>query len=539
MLLIVLLSSCLIFLLAYRLYGGFISSRCGIDDSRETPAVAHEDGVDYSPAPPSVLFGHHFSSIAGAGPIVGPILAASYFGWGPTWVWIVIGAILVGGVHDFGSAFMSLRNRGRSIADVMTGVVGPKAGKLFLLFVLLALVYVIIVFLDLTASTFTHQPEVATASTWFILVAIIFGFLLRSEKFSLSRLALFFFPLTFLGLVVGHYFPMISLEKDLWIFITIGYCFLAAVLPVGFLLQPRDFLSAGFLYAILILGALGIFLSKESIKLPAFIGWESEKLGMLIPFLFITVACGACSGFHSIVSSGTTSKQIRRESDVTRVSYGAMLVEGILAVFALGCVAILTTSERESGGTPVGVFAAGASKFFATLGIPPNLGAEFAMLAISTFLLTTLDTCTRLTRFLIEELFSWRNQASRFAGTFLALLFPALLVIQTFPGPDGKLQPAWKAVWPLFGATNQLLAALALLTFVVFLKVKKTSYTFALIPALVMMFMPMLALWDMASRFGASSLVGGASVGMFVLGIFLMAFSIKRVLRELQLPIQN
>jgi len=179
----------------------------------------------------------------------------------------------------------------------------------------------------------------------------------------------------------------------------------------------------------------------------------------------------------------------------------------------------------------VGIFAAGASKFFVTLGIPSNLGSEFAMLAISTFLLTTLDTCTRLTRFLIEELFSWRSQASRYAGTFLALLFPALLVIQTFPGPDGKLQPAWKAVWPLFGATNQLLAALALLTFVVFLKVKKTSYTFALIPALVMIFMPMLALWDMASRFGISSLVGGASVGMFVLGVYLMISSSSRVLR--------
>ena len=191
---IVLLSSCIIFLFAYRFYGEFISSRCGIDDSRDTPAVAHEDGVDYSPAPASVLFGHHFSSIAGAGPIVGPILAASYFGWGPTWAWIVIGAILVGGVHDFGSAFMSIRNQGRSIAEVMTGLVGPKAGKLFLLFVLLALVYVIIVFLDLTASTFTNQPEVATSSSWFILVAIIFGFLLRSEKFSLSRLAFSFSP---------------------------------------------------------------------------------------------------------------------------------------------------------------------------------------------------------------------------------------------------------------------------------------------------------------------------------------------------------
>ena len=539
MLAIILISSLGLLFAGFRIYGSFLERKCDLDDSIVTPAIEKEDGVDYSPTNASILFGHHFSSIAGAGPIVGPILAATYFGWSPTWIWILIGAIFVGGVHDFGSTFMSIRHGGRSVADVMRKLVGETTGKLFLLFVILALVYVIVVFLDLTASTFTKQPAVATSSGWFVLVALVFGVLLRTNSFSLGRLALIFFPLTFLGLLVGHYFPVPMLGKDIWILATLLYCFVAAVLPVGILLQPRDFLSAGFLYAILLFGALGMLFSSESIQLPAFTGWESEKLGMLVPFLFITVACGACSGFHSIVSSGTTSKQIRRESDVTRVSYGAMLVEGILAVFALGCVAILTTAERESVGTPVGIFAAGASKFFVTLGIPSNLGAEFAMLAISTFLLTTLDTCTRLTRFLIEELFSWRNQASRFAGTFLALLFPALLVIQTFPGPDGKLQPAWKAVWPLFGATNQLLAALALLTFVVFLKVKKTSYTFALIPALVMMFMPMLALWDMASRFGASSLVGGASVGMFVLGIFLMAFSIKRVLRELQLPIQN
>jgi len=329
----------------------------------------------------------------------------------------------------------------------------------------------------------------------------------------------------------GHYFPFASVGKDVWIAATLLYCFVAAVLPVGILLQPRDFLSAGFLYAILLLGAVGMFISQESIQLPAFIAWESEKLGMLVPFLFITVACGACSGFHSIVSSGTTSKQIKQEKDITKVSYGAMLVEGVLAVFALGCVAILTVGERESGGTPVGIFALGAAKFFGAVGIPHALGAEFAMLAISTFLLTTLDTCTRLTRFLIEELFSWRSQLSRFAGTLGALLFPALLVFQSFPGEDGTLQPAWKAIWPLFGATNQLLAALALLTFVVFLRVKKSSYKFALFPALIMIAMPMLALFYMAGKFGLGSLIGGASAAMFALGIFLMAVSSKEFLR--------
>lgn len=529
MLALILLSSCLLCFLAYRYYGKFLTDRCKLDDSTDTPATEKEDGVDYSPTRASVLFGHHFSSIAGAGPIVGPILAAMYFGWGPTWIWILVGAIMVGGVHDFGSTLMSVRNGGRSIADTMRGLVGEGAGKLFMLFVVLALVYVIIVFLDLTANTFAKQPAVATASGWFIVVAVIFGFLLRSNKFSLGQLALIFFPLTFVGLAVGHYFPMVELDKSVWIWLTLGYCFIAAVLPVGLLLQPRDFLSAGFLYAILGVGLIGMLLSGETIQMPAFSGWESEKLGMLMPFLFITVACGACSGFHSIVSSGTTSKQIKKESDIRRISYGGMLVEGVLAVFAMGCVAVLTMSEREAGGTPVGIFATGASKFFGAVGIPLQLGAEFAMLAISTFLLTTLDTCTRLTRFLIEELFSWRNEASRYLGTALALSLPCILVFQQFPGADGTLQPAWKAIWPLFGATNQLLAALALLTFVVYLKASKVGYRFALLPALVMIVMPMTALALMVQKFGITTLLGGTSAGMFVLGLFLMVTSWRRL----------
>ncbi|MED5280123.1 MAG: carbon starvation CstA family protein [Verrucomicrobiota bacterium] len=532
MLTVLLLLSCLLCLLAYRWYGKFLSDRCQLDDHRMTPANAKEDGIDFVPARASVLFGHHFSSIAGAGPIVGPILAATYFGWGPTWAWILIGAILVGGVHDFGSTLMSVRNGGRSIADTMRSLVGEGAGKLFMLFVVLALIYVIIVFLDLTANTFAKQPAVASASGWFIVVAVIFGFLMRSGKSSLGKLSILFFPLTFAGLAVGHFFPMVELGKDFWIYATLGYCFVAAVLPVGLLLQPRDFLSAGFLYAILVVGVLGMLISGETLRMPAFTGWESEKLGMLVPFLFITVACGACSGFHSIVSSGTTSKQIKRESDVRRISYGGMLVEGVLAVFAMGCVAVLTISERETGGNPVGLFAAGAAKFFGAVGIPTNLGAEFAMLAISTFLLTTLDTCTRLTRFLIEELFAWRNETSRYLGTLLALVLPAILVFQQFPAANGSLQPAWKAIWPLFGATNQLLAALALLTFVVFLKASKVGYGFALLPAVVMMVMPMIALALMAWEHGLGSLIGGTSGAMFLLGFFLMGSSWRSLAKD-------
>ncbi len=532
MLPLILLLSIAVLVIAYRIYGKFLSGRCGLDDSLPTPAVSQEDGVDYSPTRASVLFGHHFSSIAGAGPIVGPILAATYFGWGPTWAWILIGAIFVGGVHDFGSAFMSLRNQGRSIAQVMRNLIGERAGKFFLVFVLLALVYVIIVFLDLTAGAFSKEPAVATASGWFIGAAILFGFLLKSGKVSLGALAAIFFPLTFLGLAVGHYYPLPPLNKDAWIILTLGYCFCAAVLPVGVLLQPRDFLSAGFLYAILALGAAGMLLAGESLQLPAFIAWESEKGGMLVPFLFITVACGACSGFHSIVASGTTSKQLRLESDVRRVTYGSMLLEAVLAVFALSCVAVLGIGERGAGGSPVDLFASGASKFFAAVGVPAQLGEEFAMLAISTFLLTTLDTCTRLSRFLIEELFSWRNQWSRYLGTLLALALPAFLVFQSFPAADGTPEPAWKAIWPLFGATNQLLAAFALLTFVVFLKKRGAASGFAVLPAVLMILMPMVALGLMFSTKGWNTLIGATAGLMFALGIYLVLKTWLKFRRE-------
>ena len=525
MLATILIVSCVLCWFAYRFYGNFLSKRCGLDDDKETPASAQEDGVDYVPTRASVLFGHHFSSIAGAGPIVGPILAATYFGWGPTWAWILVGAILVGGVHDFGSTQMSVRNRGKSIAETMRGLVGDGTGKLFMLFVVLALVYVIIVFLDLTAGTFQKEPAVATASTWFIVTALAFGWVLLRKVAPLGKAVWLFIPLTFAGLAVGHYFPAPVWDKETWVFLTLSYCFVAAILPVSVLRQPRDFLSAVFLYAILGFGLVGMLFANDPMQLDAYLGWESEKLGMMVPFLFITVACGACSGFHSIVSSGTTSKQIRRESDVTRIGYGSMLVEGVLAVFAMGCVVVLTTAEREAGGSPVGLFAAGAAKFFAAVGIPVSLGKEFAMLAISTFLLTTLDTCTRLTRFLIEELFDWRNEASRYLGTLLALVGPAFLVFQTFPGPAGSPLPAWRAIWPLFGATNQLLAALALLTFVVFLKASRIRYGFALLPAVLMIVMPMTALVMMIRQYGFDTLIGGVATVMFVLGSFLMVMS--------------
>lgn len=514
--------------MAYGWNGSFLERRCGVDPDRVTPACEINDGVDYVPTRATVLFGHHFSSIAGAGPIVGPIIAASVFGWGPTWLWILVGSIFVGGVHDFGSTLMSLRYRGRSIVETCRRIVGETTGKIFLVFVMLALIYVVIVFLDLTAAGFVSQPAVATCSGWFVLAAFGFGLAVRHQGLSNKLVVPGFIALTYLGLAVGHFFPAPEMGKSFWVGAVLIYCYCAAILPVGVLMQPRDFLSATFLYAIMILGMAGVFVRGGGFELPLFTGFKPQDWQYLTPFLFITVACGACSGFHSIVSSGTTSKQIRTERDVKKVAYGSMLVEGLLAVFALACVGVAGGLE----GGPVAAFSRGAALFFNVLGVPEVFGVTFATLAVSTFLLTTLDTCTRLTRFLVEELFDWRGTGSRYLGTLLVLLLPAAAAFGTYTAPDGSVVPVWKAVWPLFGATNQLLAALALITFVVFLKSRRIAFGFALIPAALMVVMPIAALVLMAVQHGPASLLGSISLGMVVLGLYVVVMSLRFVFRS-------
>ena len=453
-------------------------------------------------------------------------IAAAAFGWFPTWVWILVGSIFVGGVHDFGSTLMSLRYRGRSITSTCRSLVGETTGKLFLIFVLLALVYVIVVFLDLTVAGFMNRPAVGTASGWFIIVALLFGWMARKSSVPYKILVPIFVLLTYSGLWVGLEFPAPALGKGFWMGALLVYCYFAAILPLGVLMQPRDFLSATFLYAIMVLGLIGLFAYGGEVDLPAVTSFEPSELNYLVPFLFITVACGACSGFHSIVSSGTTSKQIQTEGDVKKVSYGGMLVEGLLAVFALACIGVV---GGISSGGPVATFAGGAAIFFEAIGIPQAVGLSFATLAVSTFLLTTLDTCTRLTRFLLEELFEWRSQSSRFLGTALVLLLPGIAAFGIFTAPDGTAVPVWKAIWPLFGSTNQLLAALALITFVVFLKDRKIAFKFALIPALVMAAMPMTALVFMVMQHGPISLLGGIALAMLLLGLYVTVMSLKFV----------
>jgi carbon starvation protein len=321
--------------------------------------------------------------------------------------------------------------------------------------------------------------------------------------------------------------PAPVLEKNTWLAIVLVYSAIAAVMPVNLLLQPRDFLSSIFLYCILLGGIAGALVTAPAIEASLFTGWTNPAASpaFLVPALFITIACGACSGFHSIVASGTTAKQLNREADVRRIGYGGMLVEGVLATLALGTIIVMSADEVAAvGSNPVLIFANGLARILSPLGLPTSFGADFAMLAVNTFLLTTLDTCTRLCRFLVEEFFGWKSLASRYLGTIAVLVIPAVFVFQSFDG-----RPAWQVVWPLFGSTNQLLAALALVTFAVYLRVNRIRAGFVIFPTVVMLAMPLTALAMMAWQFSPLTLLGASSTAMFILGVY-VAFRSLQVL---------
>jgi carbon starvation protein len=546
-LILILISSLILFMLAYKFYGAFLRKSFHCRDDNQLPSEKMNDGIDFVPTHPFVVFGHHFSSIAGAGPIVGPILAALYFGWLPALLWIVLGSIFIGGVHDFGSLMASLRHRAKNIADVARDYMGSFAGKLFLFFIYLALLYVVIVFLDLTALTFSEEGHVATSSILFIFLAIFLGLATRWTQLSMLKLSLIFVPLLYLCVVAGEYFPLneslklFGQEKFFWSALLLVYCFVASITPMNFLLQPRDFLSSFLLYGA-ILGAFfgilfGIFSSTSTdynMSWPAFISASElrqidvQPLGYLFPILFITVACGACSGFHSLVSAGTTARQIKTEKDALRVGYGAMLVEGLVAVVALTTVLVLSF-EKQSFGSPLNVFSKGVGGFMQSLGLPIESGRHFAYLAISTFLLTTLDTCTRLSRYVLQSIFSWSNDRlqNRIKATLLAVAIPACFAFLNLKDNAGNVIPLWRAIWPIFGASNQLLAALALLAVTIWLKRSGKKYLFAFLPMIGMLAATLSALMLMVYEQGLKSLLGLISTALLIMGLVIVFESVK------------
>lgn len=531
------LAAIVVFYIAYRVYGKFLDKTFDVNDGNATPSHTEYDGVDRVPTKTPVLLGHHFSSIAGAGPVVGPIIAGIAFGWLPALLWIVLGSIFVGGVHDYSSLMASIRHKAKSVAEIARQHMSPLSYKLFLMFIWLALVYILIVFVDLTATGFSGSPEVATSSTFFIILALIFGLVVNRVGISLKAASFVFVPLVFAGVALGHQIPFtaewmpVLINDNLtrtWTLILLVYCLIASVSPVWALLQPRDYLSSFLLYGSLLGAFVGIIIGGFELTYPAFTVWSDIDKGTLFPILFITIACGACSGFHSIVASGTTSKQLDRESDARRIGYGAMLIEGLVAVIALFTVVMMASNASVLKEDPLAIYGNGIGNFMATFGLPYEWGRSFGILAVSTFLLTTLDTSTRLGRYVFEEFFNLKGQNTRFISTLATLTLPVIFTFITLKDAMGNPLPAWKAIWPIFGATNQLLAGLALLVVFVYLKKKSKKSMFVVLPMLFMLFMTIWALIQLIYQQGFTTL-GIISAFLLILAIILIVEAVRSI----------
>lgn len=498
MIVVVVIISMIALFLGYVFYGKFLSQKLNINNNNITPACQLNDGVDFVPAKASMLIGQHFSAIAAAGPIVGPILAAVWFGWVPAVLWIIFGAIFIGGVHDFTSMIASVRHKASSIGEVLKQYMSPASYILFLIFIWLTLVYVIIAFTDITAQTFVnvsateaHGTGVAAASFIYLFLAIIMGILLYKFKINLKIATAIFLPILIgiifycsnLPLPISNMLAGISIKS--WDVILLIYCFAASLIPMWLLLQPRGYLGGWFLYLTIGISLVGSIFGGFTIQYPAFNlnGMQSLTNGkMLFPMLFITIACGACSGFHGIVSSGTTSKQIEKESDTKVVGYGAMLLEGLVAILALATVMMIAKGSSALNDDPNLIYAKGIAKYLGLIGVDYNLAISFALLAFSTFVYDTLDVCTRLARYILQELFGWKSRAGAFAATFITLLVPLGFLLLS-------KEKAYLAAWSIFGTSNQLLASLILLAVTIWLIKKGKNAIYTIIPMLIMMTM--------------------------------------------------
>ena len=507
MIALVVFASMLVFLAGYRFYGGFLSRQLKLDDSRKTPACEMDDGVDYVPARASMLLGQHFSAIAAAGPIVGPILAALWFGWLPALLWIVLGAIFIGGTHDFLSLAASIRHKAASIGEIVREHMSPTAHILFLAFVWFALVYVIIAFTDITAQTFktvsadtAFGPAVAVSSIIYLILGVLMGVVLYKFRVKLWAATAIFLPLVLLAVWAGAKLPqslvssLLSVPVKSWEVGLLIYCFAASLVPMWLLLQPRGYLGGWFLYLTILTGLIGALSGGFDIQYPALNldglrGLETGKL--IFPILFITVACGACSGFHGIVSSGTTSKQLCRESDARVVGYGAMILEGLVAVLALATLMMLPKGAAILKAEPNFIYANGLARYLGLVGINFNLALTFALLAFSTFVYDTLDVCTRLARYILQELLGWKTLVGAFAATFITLLLPFAFLMLT-------KEKGYLVAWPIFGTSNQLLASLTLLAVSVWLIRTGRNAIYTLIP---MAFMMVVTLWSLVLQF--------------------------------------
>ncbi|OQX53771.1 MAG: carbon starvation protein A [Candidatus Aminicenantes bacterium 4484_214] len=487
--------------LGYKIYGRFIEKKVlQVDPSRPTPARELNDGIDYSPAKKALLFGHHFSSIAGAGPILGPLLGVLYFGWLGALLWVALGSVFLGAVHDFTSLMTSVQNKGRSLADISEQTLGRRTKIIFSIFLWMALALVIAVFAVVASRTLVSQPQIVIPTFGLIFLAMLFGWMVYRKNINIivgTATALIV-----LGILIyfGELFPVILPSSILglspqkfWFFTLIVYSLFASALPVWFLLQPRDYISTWILFLGLGLGYLGLVVFHPQLNAPSFTSFRSEG-GPLWPMLFVIIACGAISGFHSVVAAGTTAKQLSNENAGRAIGYGAMITEsalaGLVIFIAAGALLWDPSGAKQtfgfqyiisSSGDPIRAFAVGYGRLINSLpGLTLAMGTFFGMVMLNAFVLTTLDTGTRLGRFIFSELFDdygsiWKN---RWLASGIILIVAAIL----------GASEGYKAIWPVFGASNQLVAALALLVVTSYLTSRKRPKKYTLYPAIFMLF---------------------------------------------------
>lgn len=491
--------------MAYHMYGGYLARQLGLNDARITPAHQKNDGVDFIPTKLFWLFGGHFSAISAAGPIAGPIIACMMWGWLPCLVWIALGVVLIGAMHDFLSLTISVRHGATSIATVTKEQLGSRAGLMMMVFIWLALIYVIVAFTDITAGSFVGVSEelsgtmtsfnpggaVGLSAVIYLTISLIMGVVGHFLKPPTWLLTLIFVPLTFVSIWVATKFSTLLLfDAQTWCLLILVYCALGSLLPMWLLLQPRGYLGGFILYSALFIGVVGLVFGNYEIKQEAFKSFDPSLTTALFPFLFVTIACGACSGFHGLVCSGTTAKQIDKESHMRTIGYGAMLCEAMVAFIALATI-MVWAPEDIKGLKPGAIYGKGIGEFL-TLIIGKEqilFATTFGAMAFSTFVFDTLDVATRLGRYLVQELLHLKGATGAILGTLITMALPVLFVLNAQPG-------SYIQFWSLFGASNQLLAALTLLSITVWLYQAKKRITFTLLP---MLFVLLVTGWALLS----------------------------------------
>lgn len=530
---------------AYLIYGRYLAKKWGIDPKAKTPAYTEGDGVDYVPADTNVVFGHQFASIAGAGPINGPIQAA-IFGWVPVLLWILLGGVFFGAVQDFSSMYASVKNKGKSIGYIIEKYIGETGKRLFLIFTWLFSILVVAAFADIVATTFNGfdaegakvvaDGAVATTSILFILFAVALGFFLRYTKFPTAVNTVVAIALLVISIAIGVNAPMFF-GRQFWLVFVFIYIMIACVTPVWALLQPRDYLNSYLLIAMMLMAFVGIIIFQPAMNLPAFTSFKivnstTNTVSYLFPTLFVTIACGAVSGFHSLVSSGTASKQIKNEKAMLPVSFGAMLLESFLAVIALVCVGYAATADGLPSGTPAQVFASAIASFLTKVGISESVSYTLITLAISAFALTSLDSVARVGRLSFQEF--WiedgkeqtpfvKLMSNKYFATVITLVLAFLLA-----------KVGYASIWPLFGSANQLLSALALIACAVFLKKTKRQGIMLWGPMFIM-----LAVTFTAIIFKIVELISGFSTAVVPGNVLQLVFAVLLLLLGVMVAVEG